>query len=347
MDDTIASAVVLPEELLPPASPSNKRRQPSIPEESAKRPRLDETIPNGRRDSNGEVKSAAPVRRERGRERRLFGAVLGALSQAPSITAAQKRRSEIEKRQLAQRRQEDEESEQRKTERIARRKIQRWTEQKRFEEQSVRAVIAACCTPTLTSARCDSGTKTYRLRLSSSGLSLCHTWYVPNVEEVRCTIANLCQYYKPWETSPEEEKRIQDQIAEARKLIDQELEEYEARQKEEANRERRASRDYAEANRTAQDSHTGKKHDAEAPPENATPNGNADGSHNSPKDQDMKDDPAEDPGHEAVRVEATEHALDSTVAGHEATADDPSKDNDDDENGEDVVEEAAEDTVIY
>lgn len=136
MDGPIASAVVLPDE--PASPPGSKRRQPSISEESAKRPRLDDTASVGRRDSNSEVKAAAPVRRERGRERRLFGAVLGALSQAPSTTAAQKRRSEIEKRQLAQRKQETEESEQRKAERIAKRKIQRWKEQKRLEEQSVR-----------------------------------------------------------------------------------------------------------------------------------------------------------------------------------------------------------------
>jgi hypothetical protein len=139
MDGPIASAVVLPEEPLPPASPnSSKRRQLSISEESAKRPRLDDGDASlGRRESLDEVKPAAPVRRERGRERRLFGAVLGALSQAPSTTAAQKRRFEIEKRQLAQRKQESEESEQRKAERIARRKVQRWKEQRRFEEQSV------------------------------------------------------------------------------------------------------------------------------------------------------------------------------------------------------------------
>jgi hypothetical protein len=139
MDGPVSSAVVLPEESLPPASPNgSKRRQLSISEESAKRPRLDDGSSSlGRRESVQEVKPPAPVRRERGRERRLFGAVLGALSQAPSTTAAQKRRSEIEKRQLAQRKQESEESEQRKSERIARRKVQRWKEQRRFEEQSV------------------------------------------------------------------------------------------------------------------------------------------------------------------------------------------------------------------
>jgi hypothetical protein len=139
MDGPISSAVLLPEEPLPSASPnSNKRRQLSISEDSAKRPRLnDEDLSVSRCGSTIDTKPAAPVRRERGRERRLFGAVLGALSQAPSTSAAQKRRSEFEKKQLAQRKQESEESEQRKAERIARRKVQRWKEQKRFEAQSV------------------------------------------------------------------------------------------------------------------------------------------------------------------------------------------------------------------
>jgi hypothetical protein len=45
-----------------------------------------------------------------------------------------------------------------------------------------------------------------------------------------------------------------------------------------------------------------------------------------------------------VSVETTGETLDNTVAGHNTN--DPSNNNDD-ENGEDVVEEAAEDTVIY
>src|SRR5690348_12376422 len=105
MDGPIASAVVLPEELLVPASPlhSLKRRQSSIVEENAKRARLDdETEQSSHRDSTSETKTRGTVRRERGRERRLFGAVLGALSQNPT-TVAQKRRREVEQRQLAQR----------------------------------------------------------------------------------------------------------------------------------------------------------------------------------------------------------------------------------------------------
>jgi hypothetical protein len=159
MDGPIASAVVLPEEPLPPASPnSNKRRQSSTTEASAKRPRLEDDVPSGRRGSTNQVAPAAPVRRERGRERRLFGAVLGALSQAPSTTAAQKRRSDTDKRLLAQRKQESEESEQRKAERVARRKVQRWKEQRRFEEQSVGTVTASGRSCVLTSARCDNDT---------------------------------------------------------------------------------------------------------------------------------------------------------------------------------------------
>ena len=144
MDGPIASAVVLPDDLLQPASPpvnGHKRRQESLSEDTAKRPRLDDDTTTGdRRDSitkDSKDPKSAPVRRERGRERRLFGAALGALSQN-TTTTAQKRRAEIEKRQLAQRKQDDQESEQRKAERTARRKEQRWKEQKHFEKQSVR-----------------------------------------------------------------------------------------------------------------------------------------------------------------------------------------------------------------
>ncbi|KAH7379388.1 hypothetical protein DE146DRAFT_625582 [Phaeosphaeria sp. MPI-PUGE-AT-0046c] len=287
MGSPIASAVVLPEEPLPPASPNSKRRQSSISEQSAKRPRLDDDASIAQRDTASALKSNAPVRRERGRERRLFGAVLGALSQAPSTTAAQKRRSDIEKRQLAQRQQESEENEQKRADRIARRKVQRAKEQRRFEEQS---------------------------------------------------------YYKPWETSTEENDRIQDQICEAHKIIDGELEDWEARM--EQNVIRATPPHETEASRAATSSHSGKEHDADVPRVSLATNGNTNRSHNSPKDQDMEDNQADDPGHEAVSIETTD-ALNNTIASHNTTStDDPSKGNDD-ENGEDVVEEAAEDTVIY
>jgi hypothetical protein len=149
----------------------------------------------------------------------------------------------------------------------------------------------------------------------------------------------LGQYYKPWETSPEENNRIQEQIANAREVITREVEEYEACLEQEAGQDGHAFHGADAA------SH-GKERHADTLRETAATNGDANGSYHSPKDQGAEIHPAEDPGHEAVSVDMTEHALNSTVASHETTTDDASKDRDDD-NGEDVVEEAAEDTVIY
>lgn len=156
----------------------------------------------------------------------------------------------------------------------------------------------------------------------------------------------VIQYYKPWETSAAEDDRIRDQIADANDIIKREVEEYEARQEHEANREDHISPE-VDASRDAEGSHNGKEHDADAAQQPSATNGNANGSHTPPKDQDMQDDHPEDPGHEAVRHEDTNgDAMDTEVPSHETTTDDPSNDNHDD-NGEDVVEEAAEDTVIY
>ena len=125
----------------------------------------------------------------------MFGAALGALSQN-TTTTAQKRRAEIEKRQLAQRKQDDQESEQRKAERTARRKEQRWKEQKHFEKQSM------------------------RIRHGNL-LAMAHFLQ---------TKAEPHLFYKPWETSPDEEDRIRYQITEAKETIKREVEEFEARQ---------------------------------------------------------------------------------------------------------------------
>ena len=163
MDGPIASAVVLPEELSVPASPVNgqKRRQESISEDHAKRPRLSEDATTSERRNSINDKKPATVRRERGRERRLFGAVLGALSQN-SATTAQKRRTEIEKRQQAQRKHDDHESEQRKAERAAKRKEQRWKEQKYYERESVRiGIFRIRATKMLTVHRCEPDTRIY------------------------------------------------------------------------------------------------------------------------------------------------------------------------------------------
>ncbi|KAL1796315.1 hypothetical protein ACET3X_004855 [Alternaria dauci] len=319
MDGPIASAVVLPDDLLQPASPpvnGHKRRQESLSEDAAKRPRLDDgTTTRDRRDSitkDSKDSKPAPVRRERGRERRLFGAALGALSQN-TTTTAQKRRAEIEKRQLAQRKQDDEESEQRKAERAARRKEQRWKEQKHFEKQSMQIRHANL-------------------------LAMAHFLQ---------TKAEPHLLYKPWETSPDEEDRIRDQLAEAQETIKREVEEYKARQQPDNLRRR----DTSEAKMgDAEASETGKSHHADASRETTTTNGGTNGSATSPKDLDkdldMKDHHFDAPDADGKAEHATEHMQSSNVATHGTVAD-PTIKEEDDENGEDVVEEAAEDTVIY
>ncbi|KAF2852658.1 hypothetical protein T440DRAFT_488195 [Plenodomus tracheiphilus IPT5] len=309
MDGPIASAVVLPDELIAPVSPSsNKRRQSSVSEDNAKRPRLDDDAKT--RDHQGPGKPVVPVRRERGRERRLFGAALGALSQNSS-SVAQKRRSEIEKRQQAQRKQEDEESEQRKAERIARRKEQRWREQKRFELATMR-------------------TRHENLR------SMAHFLQTETEPHL---------YYKPWETTPSEDDRIQHQVAETEETIKRELEDYEARQQQDDMGKRDVP---GEDSHAAEDSKIGKDKNLGTPQNPPATNGGTNGSVH-PKDLEMKDDPVDNPGSEAVRNgHATKEAQTSNKPSPELVTDHPSKDDaDDDENGEDVVEEAAEDTVIY
>jgi hypothetical protein len=153
--DEIASAVMLPEaQDTPPPEPSDtasegqKRRQSSVSEEpDGKRQRV-----NGLADSSprrGSVNAkASPVdappkrkssvvvtKQERGRERRLFGAALGALSRP--ATTAQNRRSQIESRQRARLQHEEEDNKQRKMERMAQRNAQREVEQRKFEESMV------------------------------------------------------------------------------------------------------------------------------------------------------------------------------------------------------------------
>ncbi|CAA9963478.1 pinin-SDK-memA domain containing protein [Pyrenophora teres f. maculata] len=309
MDGLIASAVVIPDELAVPASPvsGQKRRQESVSEDSEKRPRFDQDAPgNERRDSIKDTKPA-PVRREKGRERRLFGAVLGALSQN-TATTAQRRRNDFEKRQFAQRRQDDQESEQRKAERVARRKEQRWREQKHYERQLMR-------------------TRHQNLR------RLAH--FLQTTTEPRL-------YYKPWETSRDEEERIQNQIADAEDTIRRDLDEYEAREQPDNQRRRETSEGLS---RDAEGSQTGKNHNADAPQETSTTNGGTNGSATSPKDLDMKDHNPDAPG--ITEEHAPAHVQHEKVASNEAVTDQPMKVDDDDENGEDVVEEAAEDTVIY
>ncbi|KAF2657221.1 hypothetical protein K491DRAFT_703557 [Lophiostoma macrostomum CBS 122681] len=327
MAASIASAVLLPEQqeldstqhpTSPP--PNQKRRQSSASEQDAKRQRLnsiDGNAPLERRDSINAKPSptTAPTRRERGRERRLFGAALGALSQNPA-TAAQRKRSEIEKRQKAQRALEEQETDQRKLELNVKRKAQRQKEQLRFERESMR-------------------TRHANLRHMA--------YFLQTKTEPRL-------YYKPWETTADEDDRIQDQIAYAEDTIRREQTEYEARH---GNKQEIGQRAGSNAegqipeHDAATHSSTGKEHDADATQPQPLANGSTNDSDPSPKDLEMTEDHADRVTSEAVSGELApvpEQRSESTS--QRATADDEASKDILDENGEEMVE-AAEDTVIF
>ena len=146
----IASAVVVPEpENLPKqTSPSLKRRQSSLDSESSKRPRLDTRTSQYSNDDRSPTSAMSPPRRkssaigsgaaeERKRGQRLFGALLGTLSQT-SAKPAHRRRDEIEKRQQDKLRQKDEELADEKRRKREELDAVRRKEQKVWDRQGVR-----------------------------------------------------------------------------------------------------------------------------------------------------------------------------------------------------------------
>lgn len=146
MARAVASAVIVPEEALESAQPmeARKRRMFSFSEGRSKRPRLDsESGPHDIEESNP---SKAPERREdrrrsgqmeeRKRGQRLFGALLGTLSQSSSSTA-QKRRTDIEKKQQAKLKEQAEELDEQKKQRLESLMEVRRKEQMKYDKQSV------------------------------------------------------------------------------------------------------------------------------------------------------------------------------------------------------------------
>lgn len=76
---------------------------------------------------------------ERKRGQRLFGALLGTLSQSSSSTA-QKRRTDIEKKQQAKLKLQAEEQDKKKKQKLEALLVVRRREQRKFDKQSVRSV---------------------------------------------------------------------------------------------------------------------------------------------------------------------------------------------------------------
>jgi hypothetical protein len=149
--------------------------------------------------------------------------------------------------------------------------------------------------------------------------------------------------------SEDEEDRIRDQIDDAEDIIRRELDEHEARQKGdgEEERERHVSRN-VDAERDAGATPTGKDQNAHAPTLPTPANGATNDSEPSPKDPEQREDHAESlANNEAVsgeRPAEPDHLNKSTS--HEVSTGEANKEIMDD-NGEDEMVEAAEDTVIY
>ena len=143
----VASAVIVPDpvEEPQPSSLSAKRRYGSLSEENVKRLRLIQAPSHSTADG---VKQHSPSQdqhserrrsghvEERKRGQRLFGALLGTLSQSSSSTA-QKRRSDIEKKQQAKLRLQTEEYDEKKKQQLEALIVVRQREQKKYNTESV------------------------------------------------------------------------------------------------------------------------------------------------------------------------------------------------------------------
>jgi len=134
----------VPESAEQAGSPSGsaKRRQSSIPEQNAKRPRLSQYESTTARSPDSTPADRASDRRksgqmeERKRGQRLFGALLGTLSQSSSSTA-QKRRTDIERKQQAKLKLQADEFDEKKKQRLDAIMDFRRREQKKYDKQSV------------------------------------------------------------------------------------------------------------------------------------------------------------------------------------------------------------------
>ncbi|KAL9111277.1 MAG: hypothetical protein Q9227_004356 [Pyrenula ochraceoflavens] len=192
-ESTLASAVVLPEPQDLPTSPdSRKRRQSSIESEERKRARIDQgspprPAPDERRRSSALGGKGTGTAEERKRGQRLFGALLGTLSQSSS-SPAQKRRADIERKQqdkLKEKEQEfDDERRQRREKILEKRK----KEQVLWDRESTRI----------------------RHQNMLSTAHFLKTQSEPSL------------YYKPWDLLPEQEKQIGDQMIEVQAIINKE-----------------------------------------------------------------------------------------------------------------------------
>ena len=126
---------------LPSPQGPAKRRQSSISEGGSKRPRLSAEASHSRQDAGTPSRRKSEQVEERKRGQRLFGALLGTLSQSSSSTA-QKRRADIEKKQQAKLKLQAEEYDEKKKQQMEALNVVRRQEQKKYNKQSVSITFA-------------------------------------------------------------------------------------------------------------------------------------------------------------------------------------------------------------
>ncbi|KAL8936110.1 MAG: hypothetical protein Q9216_005102 [Gyalolechia sp. 2 TL-2023] len=199
----VASAVIVPDDVEQPTQEpeSGKRKTLSFSEEGSKRPKLDtESSPKRTETSHPAAASDRLANRrksgqmeERKRGQRLFGALLGTLSQSSSSTA-QKRRTDIERKQQAKLRVQAEEYDEQKKQRLESLMAVRRKEQEKYDKQSM------------------------HIRHSNT---LAQAHFLQTRTEPKL-------YYMPWELSASEDAQIKSQIQAAEASIQQETEQLES-----------------------------------------------------------------------------------------------------------------------
>ncbi|GFF83820.1 twinfilin [Aspergillus udagawae] len=211
-EGTLASAVAVPEQdILAPSpdatlkrrnssttdpDPDNKRRRLSAQEEkdhpaSDRKPSFSDTAEQRPDRRTGRQANGRDEERKRGQ--RLFGALLGTLSQR-STTAAQNRRADIERKQQDKLKLQDKEYDELKKKKREERAALRKEEQRYYEEESMRT-------------------------RHSNLLAMAHFLK---------TESEPVLYYKPWQLRPEDEDLIRRQVEEAEATISRERAEFEA-----------------------------------------------------------------------------------------------------------------------
>ena len=175
------------------------------------------------------------------------------------------------------------------------------------------------------------------LRTKTEPRLVCVQMYVEEEPYTDCA-----QYYKPWELTRDQEDEIQDQIDEAQRIIDDELDAYEARR---ARAQEADTRPPAPHKKHSEEPPTeADKMETEEPASETKQESESRPQLNADTEAGESANTVVSPGDEAS---AQTHADDSSAtAVGESVAEEEMRDVVDDEQGETVVE-AEEDTVIY